>query len=318
MEPILLQPYFREKIWGGNKLHTDFHFDIPSEHTGEAWVISAHPSCESTVTSPAAVAGQPLSKIYNNHPDWFGQPDSKEFPLLIKILDATDDLSVQVHPDDEYARIHENDLGKTECWYILSAEPGAKIVYGHHAKSKEAFKNFVENGQWSDLLCEIPVNAGDFYYVPHGTIHAIGAGITILETQQSSDTTYRVYDYDRVDDQGNQRDLHIDASIDVSMIPHQDPDLDISTEKSGESVVTHFLTNDYFSVYKWDINGQLVKNLDAPYTLATVIDGSGQLIIEDKHYDLTKGDAFILPNGINQVTIQGNLSLITSNPETKA
>lgn len=222
-EPIFLQPYFREKIWGGNKLKKDFNFDIPSDRTGEAWVISGHRNGQSIVTSPEELKGKTLDQVYKEKPELFDNPSSSDFPLLVKILDAQADLSVQVHPDDEYAQVHEGDLGKTECWYILSAEPGAKIIYGHHAEDEADFKRAVEDGNWQGLLREMPVQADEFYDVPHGTIHAIGAGITILEIQQSSDTTYRVYDYDRVDDEGNKRDLHIEDSIAVSKIPHTDP-----------------------------------------------------------------------------------------------
>lgn len=315
MEPIFLQPYFREKIWGGNTLKTDFNFDLPSDQTGEAWVISGHQNGQSIVTYPTSFKGQSFKDVFENNPEQFGLEQSSKFPLLVKILDAQSDLSVQVHPDDKYAKEHENDLGKTECWYILSAEPGSTIVYGHHATSKEEFQELVEQNQWDDLLRELPVKAGEFYYVPHGTIHAIGGGITILETQQSSDTTYRVYDYDRKDEQGNGRELHIEDSIAVSKIPHQDPKPTMKQEKFGESIVTHFLTNEFFSVYKWDVDGELTMDTPSDYTLGTVVNGSGQLIIENKPYDLKKGSAFVLPKAIDQVTLKGTLQLIVSNPE---
>lgn len=315
MEPIFLHPYFREKIWGGNTLKTDFNFDLPSEKTGEAWVISGHQNGQSTVTYPEEFRGQPFKNLFENNPELFGIEESKEFPLLIKILDAQSDLSVQVHPDDQYAKEHENDLGKTECWYILSAEPGSTIVYGHHAQTEEEFNSLVKENRWDDLLREIPVKAGEFYYVPHGTIHAIGGGITILETQQSSDTTYRVYDYDRKDDQGNGRELHIEDSITVSKIPHQDPQLSITEEKHDSSTVTHFLTNKFFSVYKWDVQEELIIDTPSNYTLGTVIDGSGQLFIDGKTYNLKKGAAFVLPKAINQVAVKGDVTLIVSNPE---
>lgn len=315
MEPIFLQPYFREKIWGGNRLKTDFNFNLPSDKTGEAWVISGHHNGQSIVTYPTSFKGQSFKDVFENNPELFGLEQSSKFPLLVKILDAQSDLSVQVHPDDNYAKEHENDLGKTECWYILSAEPGSTIIYGHHAKSEEEFQELIEQNRWDDLLRELPVKAGEFYYVPHGTIHAIGGGITILETQQSSDTTYRVYDYDRKDEQGNGRELHLKDSIAVSKIPHQDPEPTMRQETFGESIVTHFLTNEFFSVYKWDVDGELTMDTPSDYTLGTVIDGSGQLIIEDEAYDLEKGSAFVLPKDINQVTLKGELQLIVSNPE---
>lgn len=315
MEPIFLHPYFREKIWGGNRLQTDFKFDLPSDQIGEAWVISGHQNGQSIVTYPEQFKGQPFKDLFENNPELFGLEQSSEFPLLVKILDAQSDLSVQVHPDDRYAKEHENDLGKTECWYILSAEPESTIVYGHHAKSEEEFQELIEQNRWDNLLRKLPVKAGEFYYVPHGTIHAIGGGITILETQQSSDTTYRVYDYNRKDEHGNERELHLKDSVAVSKIPHQDPESMIKQEKFGESTVTHFLTNQFFSVYKWDVEDELTMDTSSDYTLGTVIDGSGQLIIEDKSYNLKKGSAFVLPKAIDQVTLKGTLQLIISNPE---
>lgn len=315
MQPIILKPYFREKIWGGDSLKTDFHFDIPSDQTGEAWVISGHQNGPSIVQSPEEFKGQTFQQVFRENPALFGLKEAKEFPLLVKILDAQSDLSVQVHPDDDYARIHENDLGKTECWYILSAQPGAKIVYGHHAQSAQEFRQMVNQGQWDDLLRYKEVKAGDFFDVPHGTIHAIGGGITILETQQSSDTTYRVYDYNRRDDQGQTRDLHIEDSIAVSQIPHHDPELKIRTQKKGQSTISHFLTNDYFSVYKWDVKDRLTMETPSDYTLMTVISGSGSIQVGGQDYLLNKGSALVLPKAINAVNLMGNLSLMVACPE---
>lgn len=315
MQPIILKPYFREKIWGGDSLKTDFHFDIPSDQTGEAWVISGHQNGPSIVQSPEEFKGQTFQQVFRENPALFGLKEAKEFPLLVKILDAQSDLSVQVHPDDDYARIHENDLGKTECWYILSAQPGAKIVYGHHAQSAQEFRKMVNQGQWDDLLRYKEVKAGDFFDVPHGTIHAIGGGITILETQQSSDTTYRVYDYNRRDDQGQTRDLHIEDSIAVSQIPHHDPELKIRTQKKGQSTISHFLTNDYFSVYKWDVKDRLTMETPSDYTLMTVISGSGSIQVGGQDYLLNKGSALVLPKAINAVNLMGNLSLMVACPE---
>src|SRR5690606_31738382 len=147
--------------------------------------------------------------------------DVREYPLLVKILDAADDLSVQVHPNDSYAREVEGvPYGKTECWYVLSAEEGAELVLGHHAKTREELVQMMDQGEWDKLLRRIKVKAGDFIYVPSGTIHAIGKGIVILETQQSSDITYRVYDYDRRDSMGNKRELHLDRAREVTLVPH--------------------------------------------------------------------------------------------------
>lgn len=162
MEPLFLTPYFRPKIWGGRKLNTVLGYDIPDGKVGEAWVISGYKDDASTVNA-GPLKGKTLREVYLEHPELFGNPKTKEFPLLVKFLDANDNLSVQVHPDDEYARIHENDSGKTESWYVLHAEPGAKLIYGHNAKSKEELEDWIKNGKWSKLLRYVPVKEGDFY-----------------------------------------------------------------------------------------------------------------------------------------------------------
>lgn len=317
MQPIFLKPVLQEKIWGGSKLQTQFNLELPNESIGEAWCISAHPNGVSTVTTPASYQGLGLDELYEKHPELFGEDHPTPFPLLIKILDANDDLSVQVHPDDSYASAHEGqgELGKTECWYIISAEPGASIIYGHHAQSREEFEAMVEDGNWDGLLRRIEVKAGDFFYVPHGTIHAIGAGIVILETQQNSDTTYRVYDYDRRDKQGQLRDLHLKQSADVTQFPHQDAETTLSVQKDEQSSASHLLTNEYFSVYKWQTAGELTLDLPKAYYLVTVIEGSGELTLDDQSYPLQLADSFIIPNGVNQINLFGSMTLIASNPE---
>lgn len=318
MQPIFFEPVLQEKIWGGNKLGIYFDLPIQSQKTGEAWMISAHPNGITKVTSPQQYQGLGLDQVYQEAPELFGNPSAPQFPLLTKLIDASEALSVQVHPDDHYAQTHEgpNELGKTECWYIVSAAPGAKIVYGHKALTRQEFEQMVAQDKWSDLLTEVPVKDGDFFYVPHGTLHAIGAGIVILEIQQSSDTTYRVFDYHRKDDHGNERDLHLRQSADVTMFPHQDPQLSISKTGDQDGQVWHYLSNDYFSVYKWDLKKTLTVDLDKPYYLATVITGEGEMTVDGQVYPLKLADSFILPAGIKQVTLAGDLEIMVANPES--
>ncbi|MDT2743704.1 mannose-6-phosphate isomerase, class I [Enterococcus asini] len=316
MEPLFMKPVFQEKIWGGNKLHTVFGFDLPSEKIGEDWAISAHPHGVSVIEN-GPFKGQTLAELWHDHQELFGHQNEAVFPLLIKILDAEDDLSVQVHPDDAYGQAHEGELGKTECWYIIDAEPGAEIVYGHHAKTREELAEMIEAGRWDDLLTRVPVKKGDFYYVPSGTIHAIGKGIMILETQQSSDTTYRVYDYDRKDDQGNLRELHIQQSIDVTTVPARTPELSVSEVKQGASAIVTYLQTDFFNVYEWQVRGALELKAGAPYTLMTVINGFGKLVVAGKSYDMPKGTSCIIPNGIATWRVEGDCDIIASEPGTK-
>lgn len=317
MQAIFLNPVLQEKIWGGTKLQTQFNLELPNDSIGEAWCISAHPNGVSKVISPAQYQNLGLDELYEKHPELFGDDHPTPFPLLIKILDANDELSVQVHPDDTYANAYEGEgeLGKTECWYIISAEPGASIIYGHQAQTREEFEAMVEAGNWDNLLRRIEVKAGDFFYVPHGTIHAIGAGIVILETQQNSDTTYRVYDYDRLDNEGNLRDLHLVQSADVTTFPHQDATTKATIQKTTQGTETHLLSNEFFSVYKWQSVGNLTIDLPKAYYLATVIEGSGELTIAGESYPLSLADSFILPYGTEKIELSGTLTIIASNPE---
>ncbi|MBL1228034.1 mannose-6-phosphate isomerase, class I [Enterococcus sp. BWB1-3] len=318
-QPLFLEPVFQEKIWGGNRLHTAFGFDLPNEKIGEDWAISAHPHGVSTVVN-GKFAGKKLDELWSDHRELFGDVSGDVFPLLVKILDAEDDLSVQVHPDDAYGLKHEGELGKTECWYIIDAEPGASIIYGHHAKTREELAEMIHDGKWDTLLKKVPVKKGDFFYVPSGTIHAIGKGIMILETQQSSDTTYRVYDYDRKDDKGLPRELHLEQSIDVTTVPAKEPALKIQQHNQGQSSVTTYLKTEFFNVYEWLVKGSLQLKKEAPYTLATVIEGIGTLIIEkelptqNESYELKKGTSFILPDGVEKWRIEGDLLIIASEP----
>ena len=249
--------------------------------------------------------------MYANHKELFGESKSEVFPLLTKILDANDWLSVQVHPDDAYALAYEGELGKTECWYILSAEENAEIIYGHHASSKEELQQMIENRSWDKLLRRVKVKAGDFFYVPSGTMHAIGKGIMILETQQSSDTTYRVYDFDRVDDNGNKRDLHLLQSLDVTVIgevQNSHPDT-IQVDHLSHTVL---VSTEFFTVYHWLINDNVNMTKFAPYLLVSVLGGFGSIEFEETMHTLTKGMHFIIPNNVDDWKFSGKLDLIVS------
>ena len=289
-----------------------FGYDIPSDHVGEYWAISAHPNGVSTIKN-GRYAGQTLDVLYAEHRELFGNRQEPVFPLLTKILDANDWLSVQVHPDDAYGLEHEGELGKTECWYIIAAEPGAEIIYGHNAKSKEELRQQIESKDWENLLTKVPVKAGDFFYVPSGTMHAIGAGIMVLETQQSSDTTYRVYDFDRKDDQGNLRELHLEKSIDVLTIGEPANSRPVTT-KVDDLKSTLLVASDFFAVYKWEISGKADFEKTADYSLFSVLDGQGSLLVDDQEYPIAKGSHFILPSDVESWQIKGELELIVSHP----
>lgn len=315
-EAIFLKPVFQERIWGGQKLQTQFGYSVPYEQTGEAWVISAHPNGPSEITN-GPLQGKTLKDAWENNRELFKRPeaDRKEYPLLVKILDAAKDLSVQVHPDDQYAReVEGQPYGKTECWYVIDAEEDAEIVFGHHAKSKEELVEKIENGQWDQLLRKIKVKAGDFIYVPSGTIHAIGAGIVILETQQSSDITYRVYDYERKDGAGNARELHLDSSIAVTNVPHETTDTAEKSIKENQLISRQLVKEKYFTVYHWSLSGENSPQVNADFLQVSVLSGQATLFIGDNVQEVKKGDHFIIPATVKEYTLEGEATFIVSHP----
>jgi mannose-6-phosphate isomerase len=312
MKPLFLKPVFKERIWGGGALKEDFGYEIPSEKTGECWAISAHPNGASMIeTGP--FSGWTLDHLWKEHPELFGYSNEEVFPLLTKILDANMDLSVQVHPDDAYAKVNENgELGKTECWYIIDCKEDADMIFGHTAQTKEEFHQLVEEGKWSDLLCRVKIKPGDFFYVPSGTIHALCEGTLVLETQQSSDTTYRVYDYDRRDDHGNLRELHLEKALDVTSFPHRTEKKAIMVETKGDATITTFVQSDFFSVYQWEVKGTASFSSDQKYWLVSVIKGEGDLIHEGVSYPLMKGTHFLIPVEMGVFEVKGDCQMIVS------
>lgn len=310
--PILLTPLFQDRIWGGTSLREQFGYEIPTETTGECWAISAHPNGQSVVSS-GEYAGKTLGQLWDEKRELFGGAEGNTFPLLTKILDANNDLSVQVHPNDAYANEHENgELGKTECWYIIDCKEGADMIYGHNAASKEELIQMVNSGEWNSLLRRVKIKPGDFFYVPSGTIHALCEGTLVLETQQSSDTTYRVYDYDRTDEKGNKRELHLEKAIDVSTVPHLDGQNHPAVAKMKDVTITTFVEEEYFTVYKWEVNGQASFMQDQPFLICSVIEGEGELVHEGKTYFIPKGTHFILPAETGAFSISGKCELIVS------
>jgi mannose-6-phosphate isomerase len=314
LQPLFLQPVFKERIWGGTALDREFGYKILSIQTGECWAISAHPNGPSMIEN-GPYAGQTLEKLWKEHPELFGNPQGEVFPLLTKILDANADLSVQVHPDDAYAKVNENgELGKTECWYIIDCKEDADMIFGHNAQTKEELIQMVKEGNWNHLLRRVKIKPGDFFYVPSGTIHALCEGTLVLETQQSSDTTYRVYDYDRRDDEGNLRELHLEKAIEVTTVPHQVSASSPTVETKGDVTITTFVNSEFFSVYKWDVNGSGSFTAEENYLLLSILKGEGALTHNSETYTLTKGTHLIIPVGMGQFTINGNCQMIVSHP----
>lgn len=308
-EILFLKPVFKEMIWGGNKLSAEFGYDIPSNQTGECWAISAHPNGDCEVLE-GSYKGKKLSWLWKEEKELFGDSEKSQFPLLVKIIDAKEDLSIQVHPDDNYAREHENgSLGKTECWYILNCEKDATIVVGHNAKDKEELKQMIEQKRWTELIKVRPIKKGDFFQITPGTVHAIKGGTVILETQQSSDITYRLYDYDRLQN-GKPRELHLDKSIDVIKNPYQE----VTSQKEKKVVegatIEQLISCEYYTVDKITVSGTFTMPQEGNFTLCSVIEGQGSI---DGHA-VQKGSHFILPAHYGDSCLSGTMELICSHP----
>lgn len=318
---LFMRPVLKEKIWGGNRLSRDFGYDVgENSRIGECWGISAVPGSE-TCVAEGPFEGKTLAQLWSEDRELFGGLNYEQFPLMVKIIDAAGDLSIQVHPDDSYARrVEGKPFGKTECWYILDCDRTASIIYGHNARTEEELKTMISEGRWDDLLCEIPVKSGDFLQINPGTIHAIKAGTMILETQQSSDLTYRLYDYDRVDKDGNKRELHINKCIDNIRVPAERPrkpsTLSAAADirnlmgdgRLGESFVLELFACRCYTVFEIRVGGSLRLKQPFPFLNMSVVDGFGEI----NEHPISKGDHFIVPCDFGNISLTGNLKLVAS------
>lgn len=304
---LRMQPIFQEKIWGGNRLSTVFDYPIPNDRTGECWAISGHPGGDCAIVG-GEFDGKTVAWLWKNEPQLFGNLPGDIFPLLIKIIDARENLSIQVHPDDAYAGVHENgSLGKTECWYVLDCDEGATIIIGHNASSKEEMARMVAENRWNDLLREVPIHKGDFFQIDPGCLHAIKGGTLILETQQSSDVTYRFYDYGRLEN-GKPRTLHIEKSLDVTTAPFIPWSGEQTVTAVGDAKVTHLVSCPFYSVYRAELKGEAVFTWDKPFVNVSILEGCGQLNGET----VRKGDHLLLTAGEGEVRVKGELEFIYS------
>lgn len=300
---IKLKPVFSEKIWGGNKLASEFGYNIPSNKTGEAWLIGAHKNGDCEIVE-GEFAGITLSELYSSRRDLFGNIKSEVYPLLVKLLDASDNLSVQVHPDDEYAK-KDNDLGKNECWYVVDAEENADIIIGHNASTKDELVDMIDSGKWDQLLNIRKANKGDFFNIPSGMLHAICSGTMIYELQQSSDTTYRLYDYDRLQN-GEPRELHLKDSKNVIGVPQN---VAISNNIKIDDNTTKLVENSFFRLYEIEIDGNYSYDIsEFPFTQISVLDGEGKI----NNVDVKKGENLIAFSNENKLEFEGQMQIFIS------
>lgn len=304
---LRITPVFKQMLWGGNRMRSVFGYDIPGENTGECWAISGHPNGDCPIANPE-FAGETVASLWKKNPELFGNLPGETFPLLIKIIDAKDDLSIQVHPDDAYAGVHENgSLGKTECWYVLDCDEGATIIVGHNASSTEEMAKMVEENRWSELLRQVPIHKGDFFQIDPGCLHAIKGGTLILETQQSSDVTYRFYDYGRLQN-GQPRQLHIEKSLAVTKAPYVASNAEPKTFTQGDATVHHLVSCQYYSVYRVELNGKATWNFEAPFVNVSILDGEGTM----NGQTVKKGDHLLLTANFGELNVEGNLEFFYS------
>lgn len=321
LEPLKMHPVYKEPIWGGKNLKEKYGKDIPSDTTGEAWEVAAHKNGQSTVaggTLDGKTLGEAIELLGKDLlGDYVAQQYPDKFPLLVKFLDCNDKLSVQVHPDDAYAKAHENgELGKTEMWYILDAKPGAKLIYGFNRDvTKEEFARAIETNTLDTIMNYVDVEPGDCFFIPSKTLHALLDGLLVAEIQQNSDTTYRVYDFGRVDKNGNARELHIAKSVEVT---------NLSSSKGGEKVAPKaekieggtkypLCKCEYFDTVKYEADGTVLFETNRQsFELIIVYEGAAELAYEGGSMVLKAGDSVVVPAYLGAYSIEGKCGFLKS------
>ncbi|MBR2479979.1 MAG: class I mannose-6-phosphate isomerase [Clostridia bacterium] len=297
LRPLKLKPAVRTYIWGGTKLKELWGKESDTDTIAECWELSMYTDSESIIDDPAFYE-YTLSKLQRKYPEFFGDKvnDYSKFPILVKLLDASADLSIQVHPDDVYAMAREGgQLGKNEVWYIADAEEGSAIYYGFNRDvTKEEVIDGVVNGTITELLNRCPVKKGDFFFVPAGTVHALQKGVTVIEVQQSSDITYRIYDYGRKDKAGNARKLHIREALDVMTLTKSELPAPVEVKELSNGSKIRILTkNGYFTAKEVKIeNGEYLIYNEESFVTFTVADGSARF---ETGEEIKKGDTWFVP-----------------------
>lgn len=319
--PLKFKPVYKDYIWGGRSFEK-FGRTLPDGIVAESWEVSCHPDGVSIVSN-GEFSGMSLTQLV----DKFGRQlignglserDAAKFPLLVKFIDANDNLSVQVHPDDSYARLNENgEYGKNETWYIISAEPGSKLVYGTTPGiAREIFAKAIEENRVEEHLRYIEVFPGDVLNVPAGLVHAIGRGIVLAEIQQNSNSTYRVYDFNRVDKNGNKRPLHIQKALEVMNF-----DLSAKVGKSKglevklgpDSSKKYAVANKYYSIELYNIHGKVEENADGcRFHIYVFINGEGKINYPSGSIRVKCGESVLIPASMGNYSLEGDMEAIKS------
>lgn len=319
-KPFLLRPSGKNYLWGGRRLNDEFAKNINMYPLAETWECSTHPDGPSYVVG-GDFDGKKLKCVLEQHPEYLGEniQSKGELPILIKFIDAKKDLSVQVHPTDEYAALNENgQLGKTEMWYVLDATKDAKIVYGlSHTIEKDKLRRSLVTGTIEKYLQKVPVSKDDVFFIETGTIHAIGSGALIAEIQENSNLTYRLYDYNRVDKDGKKRELHVDKALEVAELTKMtEPKQPLRILKYQPGMALELLNRcKYFEVYRMIVNSERRQEVyyqsdEMGYRVLLCIGGCGTLSFDDEMLNVYKGDCIFVPANSSKIRLHGQMSFL--------
>ena len=313
--PIKLKPVFKEIVWGGNRLKNDYGFESDLNNIAEAWMLCARNDGDNVVEN-GIFSGKSFKEVVSENKNLLGKKGEKyaDFPLLIKFIDAKSDLSVQVHPDDEYARIHENSYGKTEAWYILDCDEGAQLIYGFKNElSRDEFRKSIEDNTFLENVNKVNVKKGDIFFIKAGTLHAIGGGILLAEVQQNCNTTYRVYDYGRLVN-GVPRELHIEKAIDVTdTVPPTDSNEPICVEAGEGFEIKNLCSCEFFNMVTITVDGNYVlSGNDDTFVSLLVLNGNGSVSFNGTTVDAKSGDSIFIPAGEGDILLSGKMEILSS------
>ena len=311
--PLTFIPILKDRIWGGTKLQTYLNKTLVSATTGESWEISTVPG-DVSVVAKGWLAGKDINAIIEMYPEEilgksvitrFG----KQFPLLFKFIDAREDLSIQLHPNDVLAKERHNSFGKTEMWYVMQADESARLVVGFKKDShQQEYLDHLENKNLIDLLNEYPVSKGDVFFLETGTIHAIGAGVVVAEIQQTSDVTYRIYDWDRVDANGNGRELHTELALDAINYHITPSKIDYREEANTSTPVVNC---PYFVTNIIALQETLIwKRTKEAFTVFMCTNGQFEMVVNGEILSYSMGDTILIPACLEQLTLKGKATLL--------
>lgn len=303
MYPLLIKPVVKDYLWGGSKIVEEFNIQSNVSPTAEAWILSSRQENDCIILN-GELKGKGLNEILKNHPEFAGDNLKKfnDFPVLVKLIDAKDNLSLQVHPSDEYAKKHENSFGKTEIWYIIDCENEAELIFGFKEKiSSSEFATLIRDNKALEVCNKIKVQKGDLFFIPSGTLHAIGKGILIAEVQQNSDLTFRVYDYARVGADGLKRELHIDKALQV-----------LNFEVANNPYSSFPIKCEYFNCDLINLKDSLKINNEKSFEFIFVVQGKGILTFKNETLELSKGNCVLIPASV-KAQIFGQLQILNVN-----